>query len=66
MFQAARSAVGTVARQVGRSLDALGAALEPHPYYEQCELAEGLPNFEMTMMPSALYITRRVSVISVS
>lgn len=38
MFQAARSAVGTVARQIGRGLDGLGAALEPHPYYEQCEL----------------------------
>lgn len=38
MLQAARSAVGNVARQIGRGLDGLGAALEPHPYYEQCEL----------------------------
>lgn len=37
ILQQARAGVGAVARQIGRGLDKVGAALETHPYQEQCE-----------------------------
>lgn len=37
MLQQARSAAGAAARRLGRSLDGMGAALETHPYHEQCK-----------------------------
>lgn len=35
ILQQARAGVGAVARQIGRGLDKVGAALETHPYQEQ-------------------------------
>lgn len=37
VLQQARAGVGAVARQIGRGIDKVGAALETHPYQEKCE-----------------------------